>query len=96
VTLFDGPTPLWHWVVRPGEYQLHVSPPFYMPKGRGRLRLESDGVVELDRLRKRFHGELRPASMLVRAICLRKAQPGERREGGVLAGNPGAGDASIR
>jgi hypothetical protein len=96
VTLFDGPTAIWRWDVAPGHLQLLVTPPFLMAEGRGRLRLESDGVVELDRLKKRFQGESRPASMIVRGICLRQAQPGERREAGVLAGNPGARAASIR
>lgn len=96
VTLYDGPTALWIWDVAPGEYSLHVSPPFRLAGGRGTLRLESDGAVELDRLKRRFEGESRPASMVVRGICLRPALPEERRSTGVVAGNRGVAGAAIR
>ncbi|QDV36750.1 hypothetical protein [Tautonia plasticadhaerens] len=96
VTLYDGPTALWHWDVSPDAYRLQVSPPFLLGAGLGTLRLESDGVVELDRLKRRFEGESRPASMVVRGICLRPSLPGEREQAGVIAGNRGAADTPRR
>ena len=85
ITLLDGPTEIWSWDVSPGSYDLYVSPPFHMNEGRGQLRIESDGVVSLDRLHKRFPLEFRPASMVVKGICFRKAEAEEQTNAGILA-----------
>ncbi|RUL85737.1 hypothetical protein [Tautonia sociabilis] len=73
VALLDGQTELASWAVAPGSYEIYQTPPFRLPRGRGRLRIEVDGAVDLDRLRKRFEGELHPASLIVKALCLRPA-----------------------
>ena len=68
-----------------------------MAAGRGRLRIESDGAVPLDRVRKRFEGERHPASLVVRGVCLRRATPEEREATPtVIAEGPGGGDSHPR
>lgn len=90
VTLTDGKSDLWTWDVAPGDYGLYVSPPFLVQEHRAQLRIESDDDVPASRVRKRFEGERLAASMVVRAICLRWEEPGDRLPTGVLATDPGA------
>jgi hypothetical protein len=92
VTLFDGGVPLWTWDVVPGAFDTYVSPPLGLSGRSGRLRIESDGAVGRARLRSRFEGERSPASLVVRAICLRPAEAEElQRSAGVIVRGPDDG-----
>ncbi|WP_152050701.1 hypothetical protein [Tautonia marina] len=90
VTLKDGDRAVWTWTVAPGEFGLHVSPPFLLPESQGQFHLESDGALALSRVRKRFEGEREPVSMIVRGVCLRWANDAERGSQHVLAFGPKA------
>ncbi|WP_169973320.1 hypothetical protein [Tautonia rosea] len=88
VTLKEGDRDLWSWNVVPGGFNLYVSPPFTLPESQGKFRLESDGALALSRVRKRFEGERSAVSMVVRGVCLRRANDEERLSQRVLAFGP--------
>lgn len=95
VRLMAGPIEIARWEVGAEAPGLFLSPPFRLPAGSHRLRLETHGATPTDRAARLFETAHAPIAMAVSAVSLRPATP-EERAAGVLAVVPSDGVAVRR